>query len=74
VFEMIAAYAVGTIVGVYLFREWTRERLVTTTLDVLIEQDYLRSYIDGDGVTQLYKWYELDDLVERIEDEDNDTP
>ena len=75
-FEMIAAYTVGTIAGVYLFREWTRERLVTNTLDVLIEQGYLRSWIDDEGTVNLYKWYELEDVlkeIERDEDED-DTP
>jgi len=75
-FEMIAAYTVGTIAGVYLFREWTRERLVTNTLDVLIEQGYLRSWIDDEGTVNLYKWYEIEDIlkeIERDEDED-DTP
>ena len=73
---MIAAYTVGTIAGVYLFREWTRERLVTNTLDVLIEQGYLRSWIDDEGTVNLYKWYEIEDIlkeIERDEDED-DTP
>ena len=75
-FEMIAAYTVGTIAGVYLFREWTRERLVPNTLDVLIEQGYLRSWIDDEGTVNLYKWYEIEDIlkeIERDEDED-DTP
>ena len=75
-FEMIAAYTVGTIAGMYLFREWTRERLVTNTLDVLIEQGYLRSWIDDEGTVNLYKWYEIEDIlkeIERDEDED-DTP
>lgn len=70
-FEMITAYVVGSVAGFYLFRAYNREDIITTTLDTLIANDYLRSWKDDDGVIQLYKWYEIDDL---IEEEKDDTP
>jgi len=75
-FEMITAYVVGSVVGFYLFRNYNRESIITTTLDALIKNDYLRSFEDDEGVIQLYKWYEFEDLIEELRknEEDNDTP
>ena len=61
------AYVAGTAAGLGIFREWIKTGLVTRALDNLVEQDYIRSYVDSEGVTQLYKWYELEgDLLEQI--------
>lgn len=84
-FELIVCYAVGTIFGYYAFRSMSQEDIITTTLDTLIKDDYVRSYRDEEGVTHLYKWYELDDLLEDanvvikvdgevVDEEQNDTP
>ena len=63
-FELIVCYAVGTLFGYWAFRNMNREDIITTTLDTLIHDDYVRSYRDDEGIVHLYKWYELDDLLE----------
>ena len=75
-FEMITAYVVGSVAGFYLFRNYNRESIITTTLDTLIENDYLRSWRDDEGTIQLYKWYEFEDIIQELEkhEEDDDTP
>ena len=62
--EIIVWYIVGTLFGYLAFRNINRESIITTTLDTLIDDDYVRSYEDSDGKIHLYKWYELDDLLE----------
>jgi hypothetical protein len=64
VFETIVVYAVGTLAGFFLSRQYFREQMVTQTLDTLIAEDYVRSWEDEDGQVHLYKWYELEDLLE----------
>ena len=59
-----AAYVVGTAAGIGIFRHMVREDLVSRAIDTLVENDYVRTYQDRDGITHLYKWYELDDLLE----------
>jgi threonine synthase len=61
-YDVVIGYVIGTVVGIFLFRMYVQERIVTATLDMLIEGDYVRSYIDQDGITQLYRWDESDDL------------
>lgn len=63
-FETIVIYAVGTAMGVYLTRRYWQEKMVERTLDTLIAGDYVRSWEDEDGQIHLYKWYELEDLLE----------
>lgn len=63
-----AAYVVGTAVGLLLFRKVIQESLITSTIDILIDQDYLRSWIDSEGVTHLYKWYEEDEAIQEYEE------
>ena len=60
------AYVAGTAAGLGIFRQWIKTGIVTRALDNLVEQDYIRSYVDSEGVTQLYKWYELEDVLEQI--------
>ena len=38
------------------------------TIDSLVDQEYVRSYEDHDGVTHLHKWHEFDDIVETLEE------
>ena len=60
------AYFVGTAAGLGIFRQWIKTELVSRALDNLVEQDYIRSYVDSEGITQLYKWYELEDVLDQI--------
>lgn len=66
------AYVIGTASGIGIFHRMIKENLVAQALDTLVENDYLRSYIDDDGITQLYKWYELEDVLEEIRKEKED--
>ena len=87
--HLAAAYVVGTAAGLWIFRTWVKETIITATLDSLITQGYLRSYEDHEGVTQLLKPEEMSpdeideqlerilDIIEKREQEDNeedDTP
>ena len=69
--QLLAAYFVGTAGGIIIFRQQVKERLVAGAIDMLVEGDYVRTWIDNEGVTHLYKWYELDEEeltdIERIE-------
>ena len=69
-FEVAIGYVVGTVVGLLLFRMAIRERIVSATLDMLIQEEYVRAYDDEDGVTQLYKWQEAvdEDIWRRLAD------
>jgi hypothetical protein len=70
-FELVhlaAAYVIGSAAAVWLFRTWVKERVVTATLDTLIEQGYLISYVDEHGITQLSKWGDLQDMEKSMLD------
>ena len=64
--HLATAYVVGTAAGIGIFRWWVREGIVTMTIDSLVEQEYVRSYEDEQGITHLYKWHEIDDIIDRI--------
>ena len=59
-----AAYVIGTAAGIGIFRHMVREDLVSRAIDTLVENDYVRTYQDPSGITHLYKWYEIEDLLE----------
>ena len=82
--HLATAYVVGTAAGIGIFRWWIREGIINRTIDSLVEQEYVRAYEDETGVTHLYKWHEIDDILDRIrvvteesleeENEKDDTP
>ena len=81
-YEVMLGYVVGTLVGIFLFRVYVKERIVTATLDMLIQEEYVRAWVDKDGITQLYKWHELDheqlwdtleSIMEEMKDETDDS-
>ena len=59
-------YFIGTIAGIFLFRHAVKESIIVKTIDNLVENDYCRSYVNENGEVELYKWYELDDVIEEI--------
>ena len=61
------AYVVGTAAGIGIFRHVIKEYIITATIDSLVEQEYVRSYEDEEGITHLYKWHDLEDILERIQ-------
>lgn len=79
--HIAAAYAAGTAAGIGIFHQWVKEKIITMTIDSLVEQEYVRSYEDRDGIIHLHKWHELDDIIDRIKeqqeeenDDQDDTP
>ena len=78
--ETVVCYAVGTLFGYLAFRNMNRESIITRTLDTLIEDEFVRSWQDDEGQIHLYKWYEIEDLIEDMvsndgeENEKDDTP
>ena len=76
-YEMIVAYVVGTAAGIILYRRAIQEDLIAQAIDTLVREDYVRSYEDDEGITHLYKWYDLDDVINEIkerEEEQDDSP
>jgi len=71
--HIIAAYAAGTAAGIGIFRQWVKERIITMTIDSLVDQEYVRSYTDENGTVHLHKWHDLEDLVDmmRGDEEEN---
>ena len=76
--HIVASYVAGTIAGLILFRMYIKERIITMTIDTLVENEYVRSYEDENGMVHLHKWHEIEDILEQIEKEENheknDTP
>jgi hypothetical protein len=70
--HLLAMYAVGTGSGLILFRHFIKEHIITATIDTLVEQEYVRSYEDDYGMTHLYKWHELEDIIEKMREETRD--
>ena len=54
-YEVAIGYIVGSAASLLIFHGWIKERIITKTLDMLISEDYVRSWIDDDGVVQLSK-------------------
>ena len=61
-YEIAIGYVVGSAAALLLFRTMVREHIVKVTLDMLINEEYVRAYEDDDGITQLYTWRESIDL------------
>ena len=61
-YEVAIGYVVGSLAALMLFRAVVREHIVKKTLDMLINEEYVRAYQDDDGITQLYTWRESVDL------------
>jgi len=61
-YEVAIGYVVGSAAALMLFRTVVREHIVKKTLDMLINEEYVRAYQDDDGITQLYTWRESVDL------------
>ena len=77
------AYVIGTAAGIGIFRAWIQERVITATIDTLIRDEYVRSFEDEEGITHLYKWHDLDDIIQELKNqqqlweedsEEDDTP
>jgi len=79
--HLVCMYLVGTGSGLILFRHFIKEHIITATIDTLVEQEYVRSYEDDHGSIQLYKWHDIEDILESLrvaeieeENEEDDTP
>lgn len=55
--EIIGAYIVGTIVGLWLTYKY-REGVVDSTIEALIEQHFIKTRIHEDGKVEIIRWNE----------------
>ena len=67
--DVIVSYIVGTGAGIYLFKRYVQEEIIQRTIDTLVKEDFCRAYINEDGDHELYKWYELEDVFEQIQED-----
>lgn len=66
--EVIVSYIVGSVAGIWLFKRLATEHTIAATLDNLVEEGYIRTRVDKDGITQLYKYDERPDVKISFED------
>ena len=84
-YEVALGYMVGSAASLLLFRAWIKENIVNSTLDMLIREDYLRSWIDDEGIIQLSKldegipdvgeispevWAKFEKIIQEMKEED----
>tara|TARA_B100000424_G_scaffold231710_1_gene194122 strand:+ start:897 stop:1073 length:177 start_codon:yes stop_codon:yes gene_type:complete len=55
--EIVLAYILGTIVGLWLTHKY-RSGVVDSTIEALIEQHFIKTRIDQDGNTEIIRWNE----------------
>lgn len=63
---MLISYGIGTLAGIWLFRRAVLEHTIVQTIDNLVKNDYARSFTNDEGEVELYKWYDLDDIIEEM--------
>ena len=68
IIEVIVSYIVGSVVGFWMFKQMTTERTIAATLDNLVDEGYIRTRVDEEGITQLYKYDEVPDIKITFED------
>ena len=86
-YEVAIGYVVGSAASLLIFQRWIRERIITGTLDMLIEEDYVRSWIDDEGIVQLSKldegipdvgeitpevWEQFEKIIQELREEEDD--
>jgi len=84
-YEVALGYVVGSAASLFLFRAWIKENIVSNTLDMLIREDYVRSWIDDEGIIQLSKldegipdvgeispevWAQFEKIIQEMKEED----
>lgn len=84
-YEVALGYVVGSAASLLLFRAWIKEGIVSGTLDMLIREDYVRSWIDDEGIVQLSKldediidreispevWEQFEKIIQEIKEEED---
>ena len=70
IIEVIVSYIAGSIVGFWMFKQMTTERTIAATLDNLVDEGYIRTRVDEEGITQLYKYDEKPNVTLTFEDVD----
>ena len=62
--DVIVSYVVGTGAGIWLYKRFVQEYLIQQTIDALVQEDFVRSFLNDEDELELRKWYDLDDLLE----------
>jgi len=68
--EVIVSYIAGSVMGFWMFKQMTTERTIAATLDNLVDEGYIRTRVDDEGITQLYKYDEKPNVTITFEDVD----
>ena len=55
--EICLAYITGTLVGLWITRQY-RSNVVDSTIEALIDQHFIKTRIDQHGNTEIIKWNE----------------
>ena len=86
-YEVALGYVVGSAASLLLFRAWIKEGIINGTLDMLIREDYVRSWIDDEGIIQLSKldegipdvgeitpevWAQFEKIIQEMKEEDEE--
>ena len=66
--EVIVSYIVGSVAGIWLFKRLATEHTIASTLENLVEEGFIRTRVDKDGITQLYKYDEYPDFTITFDD------
>ena len=74
--EVIVSYIAGSVMGFWMFKQMTTERTIAATLDNLVDEGYIRTRVDDEGITQLYKYDEnpIEEVLEENDDEEDEPP
>lgn len=84
--QLIAAYFVGTTAGVILFKTYVKEQIIVATLDNLVDQGFVKSFKDQEGLIQFMRVEDIEaearvkqlireatELQERMWEDNNDS-
>lgn len=67
--HIIGSYIVGTLAGVFVFKSWVREGIITMTIESLADQGYLYATELPDGTVSLTRVDDvIEDMIRQVED------
>jgi len=58
--HLLTAYFVGTTAGVILFKTYVKESIIVSVLDNLVDQGFVKSFVDDQGTIQFMTIQEIE--------------